>query len=167
MKDIDNGYRAAMKAMRDMAKGRHVVAGIRGEKGAQRHPPADGEDGAGSDLSIVEIAAVNEFGTDDGHIPSRPAFRATFDKNRSKYERAIKIGVGHILDGNSTLDVEFGRLGLRMASDIQSAISEGIAPENAPSTIARKGSEKPLIASGRTRQSIDSEVRAKRSGRGT
>ena len=151
--DTDKGYAAFLAEFRKLAKGRHVVAGIRGEKG--------GETEEGADLTLVQIAAVNEFGTEDGHIPSRPAFRGTFDKNRGKYETMLVAGVRRILDGKGDLDTELGRLGLRVAGDIQAAIAEGVPPPNAPSTIARKGSEKPLIASGRTRGSIDHEVRAK------
>lgn len=151
--DKDKGYAQFVAQFRKMAEGRHVVVGIRGEKGVEKEE--------GADLTLVEIAAVNEFGTEDGHIPSRPAFRGTFDANRPKYETRLVAGVNRVLAGKSDMDTELERLGLVVVGDIQKAISAGIAPANAPRTIAAKGSEKPLIDTGRTRQAIDSEVRVK------
>lgn len=159
MKDTDKGYRQFLDDFRAMAEGKHVVIGIRGEKGAERYP-AEGEEAA--PLTLVEVGAVNEFGTEDGHIPSRPFLRGTFDTHRAKYETRFTSGLRKVLDGKATLDEVLGELGVRVTGDVQAAISKGIAPENAPATIKAKGSEKPLIHHGRLRQSIDHEIRAKK-----
>ena len=37
---------------------------------------------SGSDLAM--IAAVNEFGSDDGHTPERSYLRSTFDEHRER-----------------------------------------------------------------------------------
>lgn len=151
--DTDMGYAAMVREFKRLANGKHVVIGIRGDKGAVK------EEGAA--LSVVEYAAVNEFGSSDGRVPERPFMRSTFDENKAKYASELKKGVGSILDGSSTLDVVLGRLGLRVQGDIQKKIAEGtgLPPPNAPLTIARKGSSHTLIDTGRMRQSIDFEVR--------
>lgn len=57
------------------------------------------------------------------------------------------------------MDTELELLGLRAVGDVQSRIADGIEPAISKATAARKGSTKPLIDTGRLRQSIDSEVR--------
>ena len=46
-------------------------------------------------------------------------------------------------------------LGMALVGDVQQRIRNRIPPPNAPYTIARKGSDVPLIDTGRLRQSID------------
>lgn len=157
--DTDKGYREFVAAFRELAEGAHVVVGIRGAKGAEVYPAAEGEEAPKRPLTIVEVGAVNEFGTEDGHIPARSFLRATFDAHRARYTTQFVSGLRAILAGKADLDKTLGLLGLRVQADIQTRIAQGIEPANAPATIARKGSEKPLIASGRLRQSIDYEVR--------
>lgn len=158
MIDKDKGYRKALRQLRAMSGKKVVVVGIRGEKGSAR--------AEGDNLTLVEIAAVNEFGTYDGHIPERSFLRSTFDKNKSNYERLIvqaveKVakGIGH--DGQPTdLDKELESLGVKAARDVVETINAGVPPPNAPSTSRRKrGSEGTLRNTGRLRHSIDSEVR--------
>ena len=151
--DTDKGYAGMVREFKRLAKGRHVVIGIRGDKGAVKEE--------GAELTVVEYAAVNEFGSDDGRVPERSFMRSTFDEGKAKYTAELKRGVGSLLDGNGTLDAVLGRLGLRVQGDIQKklATGEGLPPPNAAATIARKGSSHTLIDSGRMRQSIDFEVR--------
>lgn len=157
VRDIDRGYRRALRALIGMANGRHAVAGIRGEAGAHREPPEEGE--TSEPLTLVEIGAVQEFGTRDGHIPSRSYIRSTFDRQQDRYVRMLAAATPRILDGETTLDQELELLGVRCAADIQRTIGVLRDPPLAQRTIDEKGSSKPLIDTGRLRQSIDSELR--------
>ena len=128
------------------AKGPRVVVGIRQEAGAQ---VVDGE------FTLAEIAAVNEYGSEDGHIPERSFLRSTYDEGRERYAGLAQQAVTDHVDGRRDIRQGLERLGMVGVADVQERIRRGIPPANAPSTIARKGSDKPLIDTGRLRQSID------------
>lgn len=150
--DVDKGYKAAVRALQKVSGKRHVVVGIRSEKGT-----ATAE---GDSLNLAGIAAVNEFGSADGHVPERSFLRSTFDAGKETYTDAIEASLGKITDGESDIDKELGLLGVRVAGDVQRMITSDIAPANAPSTVRRKrGSTGTLRDTGRLHASIDSEVR--------
>lgn len=149
--DKDLGYKRTMQALAVLSgQGEvpRVMVGVRGTA-----PPA--EDGT----PMVIIAATNEFGSSDGHVPERSFLRSTADENRERYALLIQRVVVRTLDGHD-LATELGRVGAIAVGDVQKKISTGPFLVNAPSTIARKGKGKgPLIDTGRLRQSIDWEVR--------
>ncbi len=100
---------------------------------------------------MIEVATINEFGLG---VPERSFIRDWADQNQAKNEERLKaIGI-QVLKGSYTVDVGLGRLGALFQGEIQQRISSGIAPPNAPSTIARKESSTPLIDTGQLRSSI-------------
>lgn len=132
--------------------GPSVFVGVRDAAG----PHTDG-------TPLILIAAVQEFGSADGHVPERSFLRSTIDEQREKYvglivkilEASYKAPIG---SGRAVLRGGLGRLGALAVGDVQKKITALNAPPNAPSTIAKKGSANPLIDTGRLRQSIDFEV---------
>lgn len=133
-----------MKNLADMGKSHpEVFVGIRAEAGAE----------------LVTIAAVNEFGSADGHVPERSFLRSTVDENHKKYGDLLQTAVERGIDkGTTALRRELGRVGAVAAGDVQRKIRDLKDPPNAPSTIAAKGSDNPLVDTGRLRQSIDWKV---------
>ncbi len=106
-----------------------------------------------ADEDLKMIAAVNEFGSHDGHIPSRPAFRmALRDRTLREYVRAQMV---EYYRSNQTLDTALRSIGKRMKETVQRYIGSGIPPPNAPSTIKKKGHGRTLIDTGRYQRSID------------
>lgn len=109
-----------------------------------------GEDG--EPITVADVAAWNEFGTE--RAPARPFMRQTATNNKDKItkhannalKKAIKSGGGAAEVLNSIGAFTKGRM--------QKEIRDGEFEPNAPSTIAKKGSSKPLIDTGRMRQSI-------------
>lgn len=141
MTDRDVGYRRLLKSVMGAPTIR-VTVGVRARQGAD----------------LVKYAAVNEFGSEDGHVPERSFLRSTVRNNWRKYAALLgKAGQRLILDGED-VDVAFGRVGIVVVADVQRTIRGRVPPPNAPSTIARKGSSTPLVDTGRLRQSIDHEV---------
>jgi hypothetical protein len=138
VKDTDRGYRKLMARIGALG---NVAArvGVRGE---------DGED-------LVTIAAANEFGT--ATIPERSFLRSTVDEGRAKYAKLLRQAVERMVDG-VPVPLAMGVVGETLVGDVQRKIRNRIPPPNAPSTIARKGSDVPLIDTGRLRQSIDYEL---------
>jgi hypothetical protein len=115
----------------------------------------DGKKEKKNDVLVVDVAIANEFGT--SKIDARSFMRTYFEENK---ERLAKIG------GNMYTDVLLGKLdvkkGLSMLGEyakagVQKKIDDIDFPPNAPSTIKKKGSSKPLIDTGQMRQSITHE----------
>lgn len=108
--------------------------------------------------SIIEVAAIQEFGAPAANIPQRSYLRATVDEKRAEIQATqlalAKQIVFKDLDGRTAMD----RLGARVAGLIQRRIAQGIPPPNAPSTIAKKHSSTPLIDEGQLRGAISYKV---------
>lgn len=155
VQDIDRGYRRLLQEFGKLGESQ-VLVGIRSEAG--------GEVPEGSDLNLAQIAAVNEFGSVDppDRPPERSFLRSTMDNNAKAYADMVGDVVGKAIDGRQSLDKGLGLLGARAVGDVQQTMRNLDTPPNAPSTIARKGSDNPLIDTGRLRQSIDWEVRSGR-----
>lgn len=111
-----------------------------------------------SGMDNATLAAIHEFGTEDGRVPERSFLRSTMSSKREEWlaffaGRARKVVAGQI----SALDA-MEHTGMRMAGDVKAAIVAGIDPENAPATVAAKGSSTPLIDTGRLKESITHRV---------
>lgn len=151
-KEIDHGWNKLKQAFKTLEQGgSYVKAGILGES-AQRT-----EEG---NLTTVELAMVHEFGTRDGHVPERSFIRSAFDKNREAYVELMGRLAAKVYSNEMTVEEMLRVLGLKMEADIRKGVTlgEGIPPPNAPSTIAAKGSSRPLIDTGRMLGSVTSEV---------
>lgn len=125
-----------------------VMVGVRADAG-------NDENGT----SIAFIAAVNEFGSGDGHVPERSFLRSTLDENGEKYIGQLGVALGKVLSDKSSLRKELNLIGAGAAADVQRKITAIASPANAKSTVAKKGSSNPLIDDGQLRASIDFEVR--------
>jgi hypothetical protein len=152
--DRDRGWE---KLKRELLKAGEISgkAGIIGAKAAQER-----KDGHGGTITNAELALVQEFGSQDGRIPERSFVRAGFDKNRAKYEGRVEKGTAAVYDGKMPVDRMVGLIAAEMAADVVALIDEGegIPPPNAPSTIARKGSSRPLVDSAQMKNAITSAV---------
>lgn len=105
-----------------------------------------------ADEELKLIAAVNEFGSSDGHTPSRPAFRlATRDRALREFTRARMLEYWR---SNITLEAALRAIGEQGVKTVQRYIGSGIPPPNAPSTVQRKGHGRTLIDTGRYQRSI-------------
>jgi len=143
VEDRDHGYKQLLGLLSKQPQV-GVLVGIRGQQGQD----------------LLLYATVNEFGSEDGRIPERSFLRATVDENRVKYAKILEVAALRLLDGESP-DRAFGIVGMTVVADVQRRIRDRISPANAPSTIRQKGSDVPLIDTGRLRQSIDYVVEAR------
>jgi hypothetical protein len=135
----------------------HVRVGVLSSKGGDS---MDGE------FRLVDLAALMEFGSDpDGpspdHIPARAPIRTTFYQ-RCKQELVdmqTKLAK-QIVTGGMDPKRAMGILGSWGANAIKKTITEGegLPPPNAPSTIAAKGSSRPLVDTGAMKASYSYEV---------
>ena len=107
-------------------------------------------------VSISQVATWNEYGT--SRIPSRPFIAIATDENKG-WQSEVKKQVGRI---KSSADVNgaLNTIGKKMKEDIKSIIGDrGKLRPNAPSTIAKKGFDAPLLDTGKLEEAIDYEVK--------
>ena len=99
-------------------------------------------------FNLASLAAVLEFGNE--HIPSRPFLRQTLAENQEKYT-ALFI---NLLKNGKPLEQIYEHIAVIAQGDVQLNIVKGRWTPNAKSTIRRKKSSKPLIDTGKLRQSV-------------
>lgn len=119
-----------------------------------QHGEAAEDDGT----DICDIVAWNELGTE--HIPSRPFLRKSVDENEGKINQFLQAEVRSLASGK-TAETLLNEIGTFQKSLVQEKIMEGSFAPNAESTIRRKGSSKPLIDTGRMRQSVNYVIKRK------
>lgn len=108
----------------------------------------------GSDnFNLASLAAVLEFGNE--RIPSRPFLRQTLAENQEKYTTLFV----KLFESGVSIDQIYEQIALIAQGDVQQNIVNGKWTANAPSTIKRKKSSKPLIDTGKLRQSVKGIVK--------
>lgn len=118
-----------------------------------------GENYSEDNVDVTDIAAWNELGT--SNAPSRPFMRKSVDENAEKINAFIDQIGKEISRGTSSAETIQKKIGVFQKGLIQDKIVSGSYVPNAPSTIARKGSSKPLIDTGLMRRSVNYVVKTK------
>lgn len=133
--------------------GVNVTVGLQGPEHI-----ADGESPA---TSVLLRGAVNEFGTEDGHIPSRPFLRTSLREHGRRWAGPMKAAVKAQSEGRPAMPYLIGA-GTLATGDVQRTIIEYPWQPNAESTIAAKTrqgeKDQPLVDTGQMRQSIRASV---------
>lgn len=107
--------------------------------------------------TIAAIARANEFGVPERNIPARPFMQQNLEAH-GFYKRHLAIRLGRVIRGQRSLEGQLHALGETMASDVRKTITEGNFAANAPSTIAKKDSDKPLIDLGDMRKNVSYRI---------
>ena len=149
IKVVDKG---AEKLLKKMKSRMGVKIGIVGK--------SDGDSVEGT--TIAYIGAIHEFGVDTGRvkIPRRSWLRGYINESAPILRKRLRRSIVHAMHLRKTRSLTGAMqvFGAVAAGEIQRRIARGIPPPNAPITIEIKGSSKPLIDTGRLRQSITYEV---------
>jgi len=153
VKDKDLGFEEIQRQMA-LLDGSHVKVGF--QEGAVTKPQVKGQRRKPAGLSLPQIAAENEFGTQI--IPARPFMSTSFDENKALINRAIQGEYKKIAGGNGTTERSLGLIGQLMTKLIVQKIRAIVSPPNSPRTIAIKKSSKPLIDFGQMIQSVRYKV---------
>lgn len=113
------------------------------------------EDGA----DVVRIAAYNELGSST--TPARPFMRQSFENHKAELQKACEL-VNQTLANGGTAEQALAKLGAFCKGLVQQEIVDGGFEPNAESTIAKKGSDTPLIDTGTMRQSVNFVVASRK-----
>lgn len=109
-------------------------------------------------VDVAQIAMFNELGTSTS--PSRPFLRMSVDENKDKIKNMCSAMAEDVAKGG-TAEQALKKLGVFGVSLVQEKIVSGTFEPNAPSTIRKKGSDKPLIDTSNMRQSVKYVIRRK------
>ena len=149
--DIDKGWKVACKRVKYL-DGKQIKAGVLWSAGT-------GKNG----VSIAFYASCNEYGTYGSgsewqRIPARPFMSKTADEQRM-WKTPVKNAVNRIIGGAEVI-AELNVVGEKMKKDIKNNIGIiGKYKPLAPSTVAKKGHNIPLMDTGALYDSIDFEVK--------
>lgn len=138
--DRDLGYRNIVREVENFERA-EILIGF--QAGTTTHVQTKGDRAKEGGLSMPQIAAENEFGTQ--RIPERSFMRTSFDENITRIQALIRREYELVVDGNKTAANALGLVGLYVVGLIQQKIRQITQPPNSPTTIALKKSSKPLI----------------------
>lgn len=141
----DRGAQALVQRLTG-ARGATIDVGILGERAAEAY-----EDG----ITVAQVAEWAELGLGQ---PMRSWLRGWVDEHEREIHDRIRAEVRAVAAGTRPRRQALERLAAWMVGGIRARIAVGIDPPNAPSTVARKGSSKPLIDTGQLRSSVASRV---------
>lgn len=137
VKSIDKGLGEHARLAKAI-NGRGVKIGIQADAGMDPDTGAD----------LLDIAIYNEFGTE--HIPARPFVRDFAEKNGGVLGQAMDRMAGAVQDGRMGVSAALDQLGTFAEKHQKAHVqqSKQWAKPNAPATVAKKGSDVPLIDQG-------------------
>lgn len=139
-----------------------------------------GDSGSYEDISVVEVASIQEFGatikvtdkmrgylatqgiflkksTTTINIPERSFIRAGFDANKQKFMQ-LENELAKVLTFELDVDVFMNTAGEFCVGLLQEYLTDLSSPPNSPMTIMLKKSSNPLIDTGKLRSSIDFRI---------
>lgn len=116
----------------------------------------------GDGMTIVQVAAVHEYGAPDAGIPQRSFLRAPFTRNAAVLEVRIAVEMRGALDGKRTAAQALERVGIAAVNISRGAFrsrGDGDWPALKPGTVRRKRTDAPLVHTGTLRGAITYVVR--------
>jgi hypothetical protein len=98
------------------------------------------------------VAAVQEFGSADGHVPARSFLRAWFDENAEAVKTWSRELAIEVVFGSRTAESASTALGERIATAVRARLQSGLAPP------LEDSNRVPLIDTGALLASITAQV---------
>jgi phage gpG-like protein len=150
VKDDKIKFMKLKKAVARMALGPHVVVGVLEDEQVT------------DEFSMVDLAIVHEFGSNNGRIKSRSFMRSTCDKKQKEHASIMaKLQSKYIL-GQLNIKKALSQLGEIVSKNMVQTINDGLEPVLAESTLKNRKKNKdctPLIDTGRLKGSLTYNVR--------
>lgn len=131
---------------------RNAKASVR--VGVLSDAPKKEREGATGKYSLLEVAAVHEFGAPRAGIPARSFIRGTIDERTEDIARLERAVLAKVVAGDIALKPALDAIGAKVAGWIQQRIAAGIEPALSPATVAKKKSSTPLVDTGQLRSAV-------------
>jgi len=104
------------------------------------------------DVVVADVAMWNEFGV-PGKIPPRPFFRTAWSVFKTGMKDVLKASIEKFKEGKHAKSLEFAAIIFQ--GEVMNQIKDGDWVKNSIETIKRKKSARPLIDTGKLRQSVE------------
>jgi len=106
----------------------------------------EGKEKYESGISVAKLAAVQEFGDDDGDLPARPFMRSTIHEKAGQIASFNEAQVKLVVADLKTPTEAMGDIGSNILSLIKQKLLNAAswAEQDEPKTVAEKGSATPL-----------------------
>ena len=127
----DSGKKAFEAFIKDLKKYKGAFVSVGVHEGAGNYTG-----GGKEEVSVVEVALWNEFGTK--YMPERSFIRSTVDENQGLINAWRQEAIGKITEGKWTVEKALEAIGFRLKLLIETKIKSNVPPPNAPSTLAIK-----------------------------
>lgn len=152
---IDKGYKNICQEVRNLNTSYTKVGFPEDGTVQPARKKGSGHEAFSGMSEIAYIASIMEYGNDSPvPIPPRPFMKMAFDKNRQELRTVREKYLKSVLDNRMTAQRALGLIGEWFAGTIKRTIRDGKFEANAPYTIAKKGSDKPLIDTGQMLNSV-------------
>lgn len=147
IKGLQAVQRAFEQKIKKLKTPYYALVGIHESAGIE--PKSDG-------MTVATLGATQHFGND--RIPARPWLDKGAESGVREYLDTIREGIE---DGLTSRQI-VARVGIEAEGAIKQYITDLDTPPNSPITVARKGSNNPLIDTGNMRASVTSAVVSKK-----
>lgn len=107
--------------------------------------------------SVIQVAIANNYGFDN--VPARPFMDLAAKNMQEDYKKTLKATHKKLISGEARLDKVLDLCGLQAEEAVRKAIMEGNWEPNSPETVAKKGSDRPLVDTGTLRKRVTHVVR--------
>lgn len=101
--------------------------------------------------SIIDVAIANNYGLG---VPQRPFFEEAREPIQRMFESSLKSRLPDLNSGKADYKKLLGVIGVKAENEVRRSIRDGNWTPNSPETVARKGSDRPLIDTGAMIQNV-------------
>ena len=134
-----------------------VQAGVVGSDAGKQHPGDHG-----TEVTIAEVALINEFGSGDGHVPERSFMRdVTRRPNAVGQFGTVSATASRRIIQGASVEAGLAVLGNWAVAKIQENILSNVPPPQAEATVEKKGHSHTLIDTDTLFDSISFEIVSK------
>ncbi len=146
---VDKGWDKIKRNIKELGKKKYVAIGFFPD---QKYP--DG-------TPVAQVGFWNEYGT--SKAPERPFLRGWRESEKKEINSKVEDIKNAIFTGKN-VDSELKEIGEWGKGRVSKYITDLQTPPNAPSTIAKKGKNDPLVDTGRMRDSVEARILDRRPG---
>lgn len=140
--NMDKVLNDVSKELAKVTTDKFVTVGVHQDENAR---PSD-------TMTNATLGAIQHFGNE--RIPARP----WLDLGVASSSQEIVDTIADAIEDGEPMDVALNRVGLVAVAGVQDYMDELSTPGNAPSTIAKKGADNPLIQTGELKQSVTYKI---------
>jgi hypothetical protein len=114
-----------------------------------------------SGVSVGEVAIWNEYGVPSHNIPSRPFLQTSEPMIGDMFNDTMAAAIPSIMDGRVSVAEILSECGEGGVEIVKEVIVSGQFAANSPATVAKKGSDVPLVDTGELYESVSYTLRGR------